>query len=329
MLIRILACSILILAGLTRFALGVELGPFPVRNFSPLALVRGLPVADPARLNRPGSYTARLGLDIANNATETEREKESILLDGETYVATLGVRYGIAEGLQLGLDLPWVGQRQGSLDNFIRDWHDFFGLPNGDRDKLSDNELAYIYSSEGDEELRFTDETSGLGDVRLLLAWQWLAGDQRDVSLQAAVKAPTGEAADLTGSGGWDFSLAVSGQRNFILDQGSAAIWSGLGGSRLGTGGVLTDRAKNWAANAWLGVGWSPLTWFGLKLQIDGHTALYRSELRELGDPALILTMGGTLALGGATTVDIAIGEDLIVTASPDFTCHLSLSHRF
>jgi hypothetical protein len=94
-------------------------------------------------------------------------------------------------------------------------------------------------------------------------------------------------------------------------------------------GGVLADLAKEWVANAWLGAGWSPLAWLGLKLQLDSHSTLYRSELRELGDQALILTLGGTLAAGAATILDLAVGEELIVTASPDFSCHLSLNHRF
>jgi hypothetical protein len=123
----ILVCLILVAASLARPASGVELAPFPVRNLSPLALVRGLAVAEAARLNRPGQTSARLNFDLANHATETESENESILLDGETYVATLGVRYGSSERLQLGLDLPWISHQQGTLDGFIRDWHDFFG----------------------------------------------------------------------------------------------------------------------------------------------------------------------------------------------------------
>jgi hypothetical protein len=163
---------------------------------------------------------------------------------------------------------------------------------------LPDNELAFTYSRGADEYLRLEDEKSGLGDIRLLLAWQWLASDQQAVSLQGALKAPTGDPGALTGSGGWDLSMLLSGQSNFTLGQGSVAVWSGLGGSWLGHGGVLADQAKEWVANAWLGLGWSPLAWLGLKLQLDSHSTLYRSELRELGDQALILTMGGTLAAG-------------------------------
>ena len=56
------------------------------------------------------------------------------------------------------------------------------------------------------------DPDNGLGDLRLLagLAVQ----DHRAVRLclHTQVKAPTGDADDLTGSGGWDVSLALSAQ---------------------------------------------------------------------------------------------------------------------
>jgi hypothetical protein len=78
-----------------------------------------------------------------------------------------------------------------------------------------------------------------------------------------------------------------------------------------------------------VGVGWNPLEWLALKLQVDGHSALYASELDELGDPALILIMGGTLGLGDNTSLDIGVGEDLAVNASPDVTFHLGLSRQF
>lgn len=63
------------------------------------------------------------------------------------------------------------------------------------------------------------------------------------------------------------------------------------------------------------------------KLQLDAHSALYHGALAELGNPALILTMGGTLGLGEATSLDIGVGEDLAVNASPDVSFHLR--HRF
>jgi len=92
---------------------------------------------------------------------------------------------------------------------------------------------------------------------------------------------------------------------------------------------VLSGRAKNWVINGWVGAGWSPLGWLGLKLQLDSHSALYDSHLRELGRPAMMLTMGGTLGLGDVTSLDLGVGEDLAINTSPDMDFLLSLKHKF
>jgi len=119
---------------------GVELTPFSVRNLSPPALVKSLPVAESVRLNQSGQFSVHLGFDILNVATDNDwADQEEIVLDGETYVATLGLRYGLAKHLQIGFDLPWVCQNNSSLDNFIENFHDFFGLPNSDRNNMSNH----------------------------------------------------------------------------------------------------------------------------------------------------------------------------------------------
>lgn len=329
MLKRLLIGLVLVLASSALPAWGIELTPFSVRNLAPPALVHGLAVAEPARLNLSGQFSARLGFDLVSNATINDSTNESIHLDGESYVTTLGLRYAMAERLQVGLDLPWVAHNKGFFDGFIQDWHKFFGLHNGDRSQLPDNELTYAYKKVNSDHLLLDDETSGLGDVRLLVAWQLLADEELAASLFTSIKAPTGDADDLTGSGAWDVSVALSAQRDFSLARGIAAVWGGLGGSWLGDGEVLEKQAKEWAANAWLGAGWSPLDWLGFKLQLDSHGALYDSELDELGKAPLILTLGGTLGFGDKTSLDIGVGEDLAVNASPDVSFHLNLAHKF
>ena len=327
--LRILTCLLLFTAGSIGPAWGVELTPFAVRNILPPSLVHGLATAEPARLNDPGRLSARLGFDLANNSIDSRSGDETILLDGETSVTTLGLRYGIADHFQLGFDLPWVRHSGGFLDNFISNFHDFFGLPNGDRDERSDNELDYSYPEDTGEGFLVDDTTSGLGDIRMLLAWQWLASEQLAASLHGSIKAPTGDADDLTGSEAWDVSVALSLQRDFSLTRGEAAIWGGFGASWLGNGEVLEDLAEDWAVSGWFGTGWSPLDWLALKLQLDANSALYDSDLDQLGDPALILTLGGTLGLSEHTSLDFGVGEDLSVNASPDVIFHLQLAHQF
>jgi hypothetical protein len=329
MLRRILTCSFLFLTCLPWSALALDLTPFSIRNFSPPAMIKGLPVAETPRLNAPGQLSTRFGLDVSNIATDNSSSDEAIVLDGETYVATLGLRFGLADHLQVGVDLPWVWQKTGFLDGFIENFHNLFGFPNADRDNLPKYKINYDYSHANGDDFQLGHQTNGIGDIRLIAAWQWLDTEQSAASLQAAIKAPTGDAGDFTGSGGWDVSLALSAQRDFALEKGMAALWGGLGGSWLGDGDVLQDRVENWAVSGWLGAGWSPLNWLALKVQLDGNSALYQSGLREIGNPAVLLTVGGTLGLGEATTLDIGLGEDLAVTTAPDAIFHFSLNHKF
>lgn len=329
MWLRILVCLALVTASTALPAGALEMTPFAVRNVSPAALVHGLSIAETPYLLSTGEVKLNASFDLANQSALNIENNEAIVLDGESYIATFGVRYGLSNTLQLGIDLPWVWHSKGSLDGFISDWHDVFGLPNGDRDDLKDDQLNYVYISDGEDRMRLQDPDNGPGDLRLLLAWQFKTTEQSAFTLQTQVKAPTGDAGKLTGSEAWDASLALSAQRNFPLGDGAGALWGGFGASWLGDGKVIKEDVEDFAANAWLGAGWSPLHWLALKLQIDSHTTLYDSDLEEIGDPAMILTLGGTLGLSEKTLLDIGISEDLNVNASPDVSLHVNLAHRF
>jgi hypothetical protein len=325
----ILLTIFLLLVPLAGLAPAVELTPFQTRNLSPTALPYGLAVAESPKTLAAHQAELRISFDVANIATIGTAQQETIVLDAETYVTTLGLRYGLNRRLQIGLDIPYVKHDGGVLDGFINDWHDFFQLPTGDRDKLADDQLNLNYVRSGVTGFDITESQSGIGDLRLSLIWSVLQKEASTGAVKLLVKAPTGEPDDLTGSGAWDVSLAYLGQYDFSLPASQASVWAGLAGTLLGEGEVLEDRVKDWTVSGWLGAGWAPLDWLALKLQLDGHSALYDSDLSELGDPALMLTMGGTLAFGERTSLDLGVGEDLAVVASPDITFQLALRHRF
>ncbi len=310
-------------------ALALELVPFQVRNMTPTALVHAPAPAEAARLLAPGTVKASFSLDLASHAIENSTGNEQVVIDGETLMATLGLRYAINEQLQVGFDLPWIRHDEGSLDSFISNWHDFFFLPDGDRDDLPEDQLLFGYQRDEATELQLDQSTDGIGDLRLISSWQLSRDAQTATALHASLKVPTGDADKLTGSDSWGASLALSADRQIPLTQGQIAFWGGLGGSWLGNSEVLDSHAEDWAANAWLGAGWSPREWIDFKLQLDAHTALYDSALAELGDLAVILTMGGDLALGPQTSLEIGVGEDIAVGTSPDVTFHLGLTHCF
>ena len=124
-------------------AWSLELVPFNTTNQSPLVAIYGLPAAGPARVLAPGRISAELRADIVSNFTRARATQEDILLDGETYRYTLALKHGIGERLEVGVELPYVMHREGFLDSFIVDWHDFFQLPQGGRDDAPKDRLAY------------------------------------------------------------------------------------------------------------------------------------------------------------------------------------------
>jgi len=322
----LLAC----LLPLASSVLAFDFAPFRARNLTPTSLVQTLSTAEPARLLSSGASKVYLDLDLASHAIVSNQGAEQLQLDGETLVTTIGLRRGLSKRLQVGFDLSWINHDHGSLDGFISDWHDFFRLPNGDRDVLPDDVLTYRYLRNGNELLNLDRPVDGLGDLRLQLAWQLAVSELSASALQVSLKVPTGSAADLTGSEGWGVAVAWALERRIALEgEKSAAVWGGLGGSWLGDGEVLAEQARNVAANAWLGAGWSPINQLAFKIQLDGQTPLYDSELTTLGSPSLLLTMGGTLALNERTFVDLGVGEDLAVKSAPDVTFQFGLSHYF
>jgi hypothetical protein len=94
-------------------------------------------------------------------------------------------------------------------------------------------------------------------------------------------------------------------------------------------GDVVEEQQRNLVGFAMLGGGWRPWSWIVLKLQLDGHTSLYDSDLKELGDPAAILTVGGDLALGEKTALEIGVSEDIATETAADVVFRLALRSRF
>jgi len=308
----------------------VELVPFNTTNQSPLVAIHGLPPAGPAAVLAPGRSSVELRTDIASNFARDNESQEQILLDGETYRFTLALKHGVGERLEVGLEVPYVMHREGSLDSFIINWHDFFQLPQGGRDEAPKDRLAYTYEKNGRPLVDLTDETEGFGDLRLTGAWQLCRREgenPRALALRASLKFPTGDEKRLLGSGSTDFALWLSGSRSFR--GGSLALFGAAGGLLMSDGDVLPDQQRNAVAFGTLGGGWRPLSRLALKLQFDGHTSFYSdSDLREL-DESVQLVLGGTVGVTETLSLDLAVSEDIVVDSASDVVFHLAFLQKF
>jgi hypothetical protein len=305
--------------------------PFAVHNQNPFVLAYGLPSATSANLLSAGEASLQLQVDLTNHSKRSETSSESIILDGESYRTALIYRRGMADGWQLGMELPLISHRSGFMDNFIENWHDTFGLPNGDRDPWPNNRLLFSYSRDGVVVEELSSGTTGVGDLQLLVSRRLMADSNRmSWALNASLDLPTGDVDRLQGSGSVDLAIWLSGAAPSLVEKWRIGGYLQAGWLRPGNGDLLSDQQERsvWFGSA--GLHWRAWPWLMLKAQLDGHSALYDSGLDQLGKRSMMLTTGASMPLerfGGV--LDLAIGENLVTDTVPDFMVNLSYRHRF
>lgn len=286
------------------------------RAFAIPALGRGAVLAD-------GETEARATLNWSNEFYDRASGGEALLLDAESQRLTLAMRYGFANGWEGAIDLPIINSDGGMLDGLIENWHDAFGLPNGDRQLRPRDQYRIQYQRNGQTVLLRTIGNSGVGDLRLSAG----KAISSTLVLRGLLQLPTGDADTLTGGhiGGalWaEYTMPITASGR------TQVVWS-LGGSVAETSGALGAQQQ-----PALGIGGAALT-IGLTerldalVEINSNSKLYRdSGQAPLSHAAAVVQFGGRYTLGG-TRFEFAAIEDGSVNASPDFGFHFALSRRW
>jgi hypothetical protein len=299
--------------------------PFSTSNLNPFVALYGLPGTRSARITSDGEFSWHLQTEFSNNFTTSANASEAITLDGESHRATVSLRYGINDNWELGLDIPTVRHSGGSLDGFIENWHDTFGLPNGGREDVRQDRLIYQYQKDGTNLVNFRRSASGIGDIRLNLARKVKQTESKIWTLRGGVKFSTGDASDLTGSDSTDIYTSLHLTDTALFEHPNLFFHGNIGLMILGDGEILSQQLEDYVV-----FGSSTIAWHGwervtLKVQLDFHTAFYDSELKELGDFSAQLILGGSLRLTESTLLDISVGEDIITDTSPDVVLQFGL----
>ncbi|MFT7218656.1 MAG: hypothetical protein ACI8Z1_000267 [Candidatus Azotimanducaceae bacterium] len=299
--------------------------PFSTSNLNPFTQSYGLPNAKSATLPSATQWQFGLQTDAANNFTQSNSALENINIDGETYRATLSVTRGLTDRLSLGLDVPYVRHQGGSFDHFIEDWHKLFGLPNGGREDVRQDNLDYQYQS-GAEKFRLNHSTGGIGDARFHLGYQFGQSASRQWAIRAGVKLPTGNKRKLLGSGSTDLFASVHLNDNNLIKHPDWAIRAHVGALAIGDGDVLKKSVEDWVIYGSGTLAWQAWENVSLKAQLDYHSPFFDSDLEELGDPSAQLILGGTIRLSGRSYLDISVSEDIITNTAPDVVFQIGLT---
>ena len=300
--------------------------PFLTRNQNPLLALYGLPSPLPARLPEAGRWRSAGVVNWSNSASIDASGTSSFTMDAEAIEVRMHVERALNPLVAMRAELPWRRVSGGSLDSFIENWHDWFGLPDGSRSRLPREDLRIEHSVGGDTQLRVDESTSGPADIPLAAGYQLHVSEAHALATWLTVKVPVGDADELTGSGAVDVALSLAYRAR------PAEGWELFGqvnGVWLGEGDLLPELQESAAWTALAGATWNPWGSLDLTAQIEATSQIFDVDVAPLSGDALVLTFGGSYRTPGGWRFDLGISEDVEVDASPDVSFSFALRHGF
>lgn len=283
---------------LAPFSAGAELrdprayGPLPARTQNPILLqFLSMPMESPRTLNK-GQLVSEVQTTFSNLYETGARGATRLNLDMELWRTVFAQEYGLAEGLDLRFELPFITSSGGFLDAALQAYHLAFGFPNGGRERVADHQYGFTLSQGGTALFDHSSSVFGLSDVTLRAKWlvpKKLLNLPFQLAAVPSVKLPTGRVTRGLSSGRFDFGLGLLaenalGRFRFVTQAGAVVL-----GGHEDIGALLNRVFMQFGQSAEYQIqdGWSAI------LQLTGSTAVFKNaEVRALKGPALDLTAG-------------------------------------
>lgn len=303
-------------------------GPIPVRNYQPIQLIfLNLPIAR-ARTLAAGVVEAHLETVESNTIVKVAEPQLQAEVKVETNRTVIGAAFGLRPGSEIGVDIPFISHFGGFLDPFVDSVEDLFGTTNPERDDYPNNAFGAFSVRRGASALfEGKRQVFEIGDL-------WLSGKQELVraeglpllAVRAAVKAPTGRAGGVFGSGHPDFGLGLAAEYQVLS---GLMLYANL------TGVFPTGRVTpaHLTLNPFLnqGVAAEVRVWRNLSLLLQQQmftSPLHGTGTRMLDGTVVEVTVGATLALGAARLQCAAVDNISPVATAADFSLLLRLAYE-
>jgi hypothetical protein len=322
---RGLVLAVVLVALAPRLAVAERIhAPLWVENLSPIAALIGIPSQRIADIREGLSVTAHT--DFATHFVAQTSNNEQLFFDGESQRQSLRVRWGLSPTWAVSATLPVTRHSGGFIDSYVNRWHNAFGMSDGGRSAVPEDQIRYQFDGQT-QGVSLDRSASGRNDLTFELAHR--AEWQKDLQIAYAIgyKASTGSVDEWTGSGASDvYSVArFSGAHQSDLP----FYWHGqLGVTHVGSSPLLGPRQKEWIGFGGLSMEWLLNSQWALLAQFDSHSAILSSDLKALGEPAGMLSLGLRRSLGRHWAVDVSFAEDIIVESAPDIIFQASLHYR-
>jgi hypothetical protein len=288
----------------------------PTRSQNPLLQSYLIPTIP---LNAHGGWSFAHNLYITNTYQEDSNNFENLIIDVEN------TRYDFQAAYQynqwtLGLTLSLISNQKGQLDQTIEGWHDFFGLPQGGRNQVANNQINLLYQKNGLDIINSNQSSSGIGDIQLTAAYA--VSPQQ--SLWVTLELPSSENSEFLSNQKTDAAIAYSSSHQ-ISDQITG--YGTLGLSLLADSGLLKNRLNQQIVFAQFGVIYAYSEQYHFLLQTDFHSSMVENSDLDAFDHSLQAQFGLRLPKAfDQYQLDIFFSEDILPGHAPDITFALRLA---
>lgn len=266
-------------------------GPLKVRSQNPLYLqFLALPMESPQTLNRDQFETA-IQTTFSNIFEFDQNGRTHINLDMELWRTALTFGYGLTDELDVKVELPFITSSSGFLDGFIQWYHNLFGLPNGGRELVADNQFAYTLSQDGTTLINYRQTAFGLSDI--IVRFKYLLSDRGRLPFKLAiapyVKLPTGQSSLGLGSGHADLGLSLLAEKR--LKQ--FTLVTHLGGVLITDHDHLSALIRNGVLSFGQSLEFQILDGLSIVAQLTGNTTAFKSiDAQDLKEIVLDFSVG-------------------------------------
>jgi hypothetical protein len=240
-----------------------------------------------------------------------------VLIDAEVLKVTMSAAWAPARGFSVEAGLSLIGEYGGFLDGLIAGIHDFFWLPNADRELYTANSYGFRIVKGGEVMVDLDEPFLAFGDLVLSGKWTILDGGARGfgAALQAVLSLPIGSVRQFTSSGRLDASIgALASWRHppFAVSCGARYLYLG----EPSWGSVLGFRPHNLGFFACLE--WARSTKLAWLLQADGATLPYLHPHPWFGALSGTASFGARVRVSRRFLLEMHLSEELFSFATLD-----------
>jgi uncharacterized protein DUF3187 len=316
----------------------------PARSSDPAPRVRG-PI--PSRMQHPIGLTylafrprraatqpeGQLGVTVHSAYSSLfqneQSASENVIFDGELLSPGVIARYGLDARSDIQIECTALYASSGFLDAFVESWHEFFGLPLGNRDSRPHGEFDMLVEQNGRQLYELEDNRLGLLDVPIVWTRSLVleSASTPGVAMRLGVELPAGSESAGFSNGALDWGAG-------LLFEQSRDRWTFTGAADY----VATGRPSSFAAadidatDLWDAQAGAEYRWND-RLSLLGELIFTSSLLPEISldqlhSPLLDLGLGAAWDTSAASRFFFSFHEDLLSEAGPDFGALLGWSWR-